>query len=50
LTRGGSGQLSEWFGYGVVHLNAGGVHFAWSWPIFCLVTLFTWGLLGWANR
>ena len=50
LTRGADDQLSGWTGYGVVHLIVGGTHLAWSWPIFCIVTLFTWGLLAWANR
>jgi hypothetical protein len=50
FTRGADGQVSNWAGYGVVHLSVGGTHLAWSWPIFCIVTLFTWGLLAWANR
>ena len=50
LTRGAEGQMSGWIGYGVVHFTVGGTHLAWSWPIFCIVTLFTWGLLAAANR
>jgi hypothetical protein len=50
LTRGAEGGLSEWASYGVVHATAGGFHLTWSWPIFCIVTLFTWGLLAWSNR
>jgi hypothetical protein len=50
LTRGVDGQMSGWTSYGVVHFTVGGTHLAWSWPIFCVVTLFTWGLLAAANR
>lgn len=50
LTRGANGEIGGWASYGVVHLDAGGTHLAWSWPIFCIVTLFTWGLLAAANR
>lgn len=39
------GQLSEWLGRGVVHFTAGTFHLAWSWPIFCIVTLLAWALL-----
>jgi hypothetical protein len=50
ITRGADGTIGGWAAYGVVHFNAGGTHFAWSWPIFCIVTLFTWGLVAWSNR
>ena len=50
LARGADGEIGGWASYGVVHLNAGGTHLAWSWPIFGIVTLFTWGLLAAANR
>jgi hypothetical protein len=50
LTRGANGEIGGWAAYGVVHFNAGGTHLAWSWPIFCILTLFTWGLLAAANR
>ena len=50
LTRGSDGQLGEWVGRGVVHLTLGSTHLAWSWPIFCVVTLLTWALLAAANR
>ena len=51
LNQEDGGQLSEWLGRGVVHLMVGSVHLAWSWPIFCIVTLLTWGLLSaTANR
>jgi hypothetical protein len=46
----GSGLMFEWLRYGVVHVTLAGRHFAWSWPVFCVVTLFTWALLAWANR
>jgi hypothetical protein len=48
--HGGSGQLVELLHYGVVQFSIGGVQLAWSWPLFCIVTLFTWAMLGWANR
>jgi hypothetical protein len=47
--RGGSGQLVELLHYGLVHAQVGDWHFAWSWPIFCVVTLFTWAMLKWAG-
>lgn len=50
IIRGGSGRLVEWLQYGLVHFSAGGLHFAWSWPLFCVVTLFTWGFLAWSNK
>lgn len=50
LARGDEGELSGWASYGVVHFNIGATHLHWSWPLFCIVTLFTWGLLAWANR
>ena len=50
IDRGGSASDFEWLRYGVVEVTAAGWHFAWSWPIFCVVTLFTWGMLAWANR
>ena len=50
IVRGGSGLVFDWLQYGVVHFTLSGWHFIWSWPLFCVVTLFTWGLLAWANR
>ncbi|HST36132.1 MAG TPA: hypothetical protein VLK25_05835 [Allosphingosinicella sp.] len=45
LVWGGTGRLVEWLHYGLVHFYIADRHFAWSWPIFCTVTLFTWLLL-----
>ncbi|HEX8579880.1 MAG TPA: hypothetical protein VF655_09845 [Allosphingosinicella sp.] len=28
----------------------GGVHLAWSWTLFAIVTLFAWGFLAWAEK
>jgi len=50
VARGASGEMGNWVGYGLVHFNLGATHLGWSWPIFCIVTLFTWGLLAWSNR
>ena len=50
VIRGGSGQLVEWLHYGLVHFSIGGWDFAWSWPIFCVVTLFAWGALAWSSE
>ena len=50
LARGENHEFSGWLGRGMVHFSAGGVHLDWSWPIFCVVTLLTWGLLAAANR
>ena len=47
--RGGSGGVVEWLHYGLVHFSIGSWPVAWSWPIFCAVTLFTWALLKWAG-
>jgi len=47
--RGGTGQLIELLHYGLVNLHLDGWHIAWSWPIFCIVTLFTWAMLKWAG-
>jgi hypothetical protein len=50
FARGENHEFSGWLGRGLVHFSAGGVHIDWSWPLFCIVTLFTWALLAWANR
>jgi len=50
VMRDGSGQVADWARYGLVQVNLEGVHFAWSWPIFCVITLFTWAMLAWADR
>ena len=50
MFRGGSGQLADWVQAGIVHFNIAGVHLVWSWPIFCVVTLFAWALIAWAGR
>jgi hypothetical protein len=31
-----------WVHRGVVHFDVASFHFSWSWPIFCIVTLFAW--------
>ena len=48
--RGGTGDLVELLHNGLVQAHIGGWHFAWSWPIFCIVTLFAWAMLAWADR
>jgi hypothetical protein len=50
LARGSDGELGGWLGRGVVHFSLGSAHLIWSWPLFCVVTLFTWALLAAANR
>jgi hypothetical protein len=50
IDRGGTGLVFDWLSYGVVHVSAAGWHLAWSWPVFCVVTLFAWAMLGWSNR
>ena len=50
VIRGGSGGFVDRLQTGLVQVSLGGVHFAWSWPLFCVVTLFTWAILAWANR
>jgi len=47
---GQSDQLGEFLARGVVPFAIGSVQLGWSWPIFCVVTLFAWGFLAWANR
>ena len=48
--RGGSGALAEWVQNSAVHFSIGGVHLVWSWPIFCVITLFAWALIAFAGR
>ena len=31
-------------------LTLGGVHIAWSWTLFAMVTLFAWGCFAWAEK
>ena len=50
VIRGGSGGFVDMLQTGLVQVSLAGVDFAWSWPIFCVVTLFTWAMLAWANR
>ena len=50
IVRGGAGRLADWLQYGVVQFTLADWHFTWSWPVFCVVTLFTWGLLAWADK
>ena len=50
VMRGGTSELVQWLHYGLVEVRFESVHFAWSWPIFCVVTLFAWAMLAWANR
>ena len=45
-----TGKLGEWMRIGVVETSIGGTRVGWSWMIFLIVTLFAWGLLGWADR
>ena len=48
--RGDPGQIGAWMQRGLVDFNLGSTHFLWSWPLFCVVTLFAWGFLAWAER
>ena len=50
LFRGSSGQLADWVQRGIVHFEIAGIHLVWSWPIFCVVTLFAWALIASAGR
>ena len=50
VMRGDAGQLSEWLRLGLAEFSLGGSTIAWSWPLFCAVTLFAWGFLAWADR
>ena len=43
-------ELGGWMRRGTMSFTLGGFHLAWSWPVFCIVVLFVWGLLAWANR
>ena len=45
-----SGKLGYWVHLGAIDLSLGSAAIHWSWPIFCVVTLFAWGFLAWANR
>jgi hypothetical protein len=50
IIKGGTGGFVEMLQTGLVQVRLGSVHFGWSWLLFCVVTLFTWGLLAWADR
>jgi len=50
VMRGNTDQLGDWLRRGVVYFNAGDYVFAWSWPLFCIVTLFAWGITAWADK
>ena len=50
MFRGGSGQLAEWVMASSVHFTIAGVQLIWSWTIFCVVTLFAWALIAFAER
>jgi hypothetical protein len=47
--RGGTGPLVTLLHYGLVEIRTESVHVAWSWPVFCIVTLFAWAMLKWAD-
>ena len=42
--------LGGWAHRGVVHFAVSTHHFYWSWPVFCIVTLFAWACFSWADR
>lgn len=50
VIKGGTGGFVEMLQTGLVRVSLGGMHFDWSWLLFCVVTLFTWAFLAWANR
>jgi hypothetical protein len=50
VMRDETGRLEGLLGLGVVELSLGGTRIAWSWPLFCMITLFAWGFLAWAER
>jgi hypothetical protein len=50
LFRSSCGQLADWVEHGIVHFEIAGIQLVWSWPIFCVVTLFAWALIAWAGR
>jgi len=47
---GADSEFVRWVTSGTVYFSVGALHLAWSWPIFCVVTLFTWLMTAWANR
>ena len=50
VVRPDSGELGGLIQRGTMSFSLGDAHLAWSWPVFCIVVLFVWGLLAWANR
>jgi hypothetical protein len=48
--RGDASQLGEWSRLGVYRFTLGATPLGWSLPIFAIVTLFVWGILGWARK
>ncbi len=50
VMRGNPDALGGWAHRGVVNFAVVDWHFSWSWPIFCIVTLFAWACFSWADR
>ena len=50
VVRPDSGEFGALLQRGAMSFTAGGFQLVWSWPVFCVVVLFVWGLLAWANR
>ena len=50
VMRDDADAFGGWIHRGVVDFTVASFHLSWSWPIFCIVTLFAWAFLAWANR
>ena len=50
VMRDGTSDISAWVHRGLVDFSLGSVQIGWSWPLFCVVTLFAWGFLAWSER
>ncbi|HEY0112818.1 MAG TPA: hypothetical protein VGB59_06655 [Allosphingosinicella sp.] len=48
----GTNEISDLVRRGTVDLgfSVGGTGLDWSWPIFCVITLFAWGFFAWAEK
>ena len=50
LLRNDTTELGQFIRSGTVSFMASDYQLYWSWPLFSIVTLFTWGMLAWANK
>jgi hypothetical protein len=47
---GAEGPIGDLVRSNLIRLTLGGTTLAWSWTLFCVVTLIAWAFLAWAER